>query len=81
MVTKTITITEDAYAVLARQKKKTESFSEEIVRLLKKKGSIMDLAGAWSDMDEGVAEQIRKNIEHSRNKWGKRALERMHDLS
>ncbi|MBI4148399.1 antitoxin VapB family protein [Candidatus Woesearchaeota archaeon] len=77
MATKTITVTEDAYAVLARQKKEDESFSEEIVRLLKKKGSILELAGAWGKMPQDIAGKMLSEIRESRSKWGARQKARL----
>ncbi|MFQ6128061.1 MAG: antitoxin VapB family protein [Thermoplasmata archaeon] len=46
MVTKTITVTEEAYKALAKEKKEGESFSELALRLTKK-GKIKDCFGTW----------------------------------
>lgn len=62
MATKTITITEYAYELLARVKFNNESFSDEIQRILQKKSSIMDLAGAWSNMEEKEADKMKEEI-------------------
>ena len=50
MATKTLTITEDAYDLLVRNKLDDESFSEEIKRLFtdKKRKPLSDFYGAWS---------------------------------
>lgn len=75
MAVKTITITEDAYKALADDKKQNESFSEVILRTHSKKGnveSIMKFAGAWSDMSDETAEEIKKHIEAMRSRAGKR---------
>jgi len=61
MATKTVTITEEAYNILKGKKRSTESFSEEIKRLLDKKGDILDLAGSWK-MSEKEAAQIKRDI-------------------
>ena len=66
MVTKTLTITEDAYDILARQKKEGESFSSEIRRLLGRKTRISDLAGSWSDVTEKEAEEMKGVIRRQR---------------
>lgn len=66
MVVKTITITKEAYEALASEKNKDESFSEVILRTHRKKGNVEDImkfAGAWSDMSEETAENIKKHIE------------------
>lgn len=54
MVTKTLTITEDAYGLLAESKLESESFSEEIRRIMgeKKSKSLMDFFGVLSE-EEG----------------------------
>lgn len=62
MVTKTISLTEEAYGRLAALKSSTESFSEEVMRLTGTSGSILDLAGSWSDLSEKDAEKMKKYI-------------------
>ena len=66
MVTKTITVTKEAYEKLASNKKEGESFSELINRNFAKKGNVEELmkfAGAWSDMTDKEADELKKNIE------------------
>ena len=63
MGTKTISIMDDVYDLLARQKKPDESFSEEIRRLVPKKGNIMDCAGLWAHMSDKESEEMKKYIE------------------
>lgn len=63
MATKTITIVKDAYKALKREKMENESFSEVILRLTKKEGSLMELAGAWKDMTDEEEGRIKKIIE------------------
>jgi predicted CopG family antitoxin len=60
---KTITITEEAYRLLAREKSGEESFSEVIKRLTSERGSLRDSAGAWNMSDEEEREifgELRK---------------------
>ena len=66
MATKTLTITEDAYDLLVENKMESESFSEEIRRLLskRKRRKLSDFFGILSK-EEGSAmihdlEKIRK---------------------
>lgn len=53
MVTKTLTITEDAYNLLAGAKYKDESFSEEIIRLFsnKRRRPLSDFCGILSQVE------------------------------
>ena len=62
MATKTITITEDAYYVLSRNKLPSESFSQVIKRSFEKKRSIMDLCGVWADISDKDAESMKTTI-------------------
>ena len=66
MTTKTITVMEDAYKLLLLNKKMEESFSEELRRILPKKKSIMEFAGAWKDMSEKETEEMKNNIKKLR---------------
>ena len=64
MVTKTLTIMEDAYQLLVQNKQKEESFSEEIRRLLdtkKSKKTFKDLFGILSE-EEGS--RMQKDLEN-----------------
>ena len=65
MTTKTLTIMEDAYEMLARAKRGDESFSD-VIRRLTKKGSIMEFAGAWSDLTNEEVKRMYSAIEDSR---------------
>ncbi len=53
---KTLTITEEAYQMLSREKKGKESFSEVIKRLANERGKLKDSYGAWTMTDEEEAE-------------------------
>ena len=65
MATKTLTIMEDAYNLLAENKMENESFSDEIRRILsvKKKRPLSDFFGILSE-EEG--EDILKALEWKR---------------
>jgi predicted CopG family antitoxin len=79
MGVKTITVTEEAYKMLAKEKKEDESFSEVIKRLTRERGKLSDSLGAWKMTDQEAQEifsslkrhwkkstvRIRGNAEHS----------------
>ena len=68
MATKTITIMNDAFKLLRRSKRKSESYSEVIRREFKEKSNIMELAGAWKDVtDKEVARMKRLTSTVSEN--------------
>jgi len=59
-----LTITEEAYKLLSREKKGNESFSREIERLARERGELKDSFGAWTMADEEKEEifsSLRKN--------------------
>lgn len=66
MATKTITIMDDAYTLLLRNKMNSESFSDVIRRFFSRKKSILEFAGAWDDMSEKEAEELKENIKKVR---------------
>ena len=67
MGTKTINIMDDVYDLLSTLKRPGESFSDEIRRLAKEKGSLLDLAGAWSDMSDEEVKRIKDRISERRS--------------
>ncbi len=52
MATKTISITEEAYEALLSEKQNSESFTQTILRLTKKKGKLADSFGKWKMTDQ-----------------------------
>ena len=66
MATKTITITTDAYDLLARNKLPLESFSQTIKRSFDKKKSILDLSGTWADISDKDATTMKETIDRMR---------------
>ncbi len=52
MATKTISITQEAYEALLREKMNKESFTEIILRITKKTGKLTDCFGTWKMTDE-----------------------------
>ena len=68
---------DDAYELLSRNKRKDESFSDVVRREFSKKGSILDLAGAWSDLSDKDAMEMEKAIKKSREYTRKHVMERI----
>jgi len=66
MTVKTITISLEAYNALLKEKKPGESFSDVILRLVRNRGDIMELAGAWSDLSD---EEVERFLEGTRRFW------------
>ncbi|MBI2661070.1 antitoxin VapB family protein [Candidatus Woesearchaeota archaeon] len=80
MGTKTISIMDDAYELLVRHKKPNESFSEEIRRLVPKKGNIMECAGLWADMSDKETWEMEKTINRLRKNSTKSLFRRVEEL-
>jgi predicted CopG family antitoxin len=74
MATKTLTIMDDVYDLLVRNKRVGESFSDVLRRVLSKKKSILEFAGAWADIDDEEAEEMKKNIKKLREDSTKELL-------
>lgn len=61
---KTISLSDEAYRRLKKQKLESESFSNEVIRLTQGKGKLSDLAGLFTkeeaeDLEKGVKEVRR----------------------
>jgi len=63
MGSKTVTISEEAYQALLKEKRKNESFSDTILRLTKRFGRIMESFGKWemsNEEEEKIEEDLNK---------------------
>ena len=76
MVTKTITVTKDAYEQLKALKKSGESFSETIKRVAGSKQDIMRFAGILSDISDKDIEEMKQSIRELRKRSVNRLRER-----
>ncbi|MHB1907595.1 MAG: antitoxin VapB family protein [Nitrososphaerales archaeon] len=72
MATKNISITEEAYSALQREKRHNESFTETILRLTEKSGKLADCYSSWN-----MNEQEEAKIKSDLSKGWKRATERL----
>jgi predicted CopG family antitoxin len=73
MGTKTISIKEEAYQALAREKLDKESFTETILRITRKSGKLAECFGAWKMTDE-EEEAIRSILSEGWHLAQERAL-------
>ncbi len=80
MGTKTISIMDDAYTLLASHKKNDESFSDTIRRVLTKRHDIMKFAGAFGHLSEDKKRRVRENVINIRKKMNDEMLERIKEL-
>lgn len=71
MGTKTISILDEAYDSLKREKEKDESFSDVILRLANKKGSIRESLGKWKMTDEEV-DRFMGELQRAWKEFGKK---------
>ena len=69
VVSKNITITEDAYLFLKKLKLENKSFSEVILSLKEKRNDVMSYAGSLKKADLKSIEKIRSK---TRIDWGER---------
>lgn len=76
MVTKTLTITKDAYEQLKMLKKPDESFSKVVKRITEDKQDIMRFAGILSDLSDKDFEEMKQSIRELR----KRSVSRLREL-
>ena len=60
-LTKNISMTDDAYKALRRERKSNESFTETILRLTERGGKLSDCFGAWK-MSRGEEVAIMKEL-------------------
>ncbi|MBI5331939.1 MAG: antitoxin VapB family protein [Candidatus Aenigmarchaeota archaeon] len=65
MTTKTITIIEDAYNRLKKEKENDESFSDVIIRITEKRSVLKDSFGKWETNDK----EMNKISDELKDSW------------
>jgi predicted CopG family antitoxin len=65
VASKNVALAEDAYNLLARQKRPGESFSD-VVRRIAGRPNPMDYVGAWSDMTDAEAARMKRDVKRWR---------------
>jgi len=81
MATKNISITEDAYELLARHKRLNESFSEVIREHFTKKKHLLDFAGMWSDIPEKEWNEFENKVKSVRTDMNSSFKKRINELN
>ena len=71
MGTKTISILDEAYDALAREKGDHESFSDVILKLTGRRGKLADSLGKWRDISNKEMEEIEKELDRVWKNWGR----------
>lgn len=61
-MTKTVSVTEEAYDALTREKREGESFTDVIIRLTKRRARLSDFAGIWKDIPEGDLKEAQEKL-------------------
>lgn len=61
-MTKTISITDEAYEALNREKRDRESFTDVIIRLTKR-ARLSDFAGIWKDIPESDLNEAEEKLQ------------------
>jgi len=74
MGTKTISIMDDAYKLLASKKIGEESFSDLIRRSFTKDRDIMKFAGSWKNVSDDRIKEIKDSIKELRKRSTKELL-------
>lgn len=64
---KTISLSDEAYKLLKRQKREKESFSEVVKRILAPKTKFSDFAGIWAAIPEEEIDEINRTIRQMRD--------------
>lgn len=77
MPTKTVSLSEDAYELLSREKRPGESFSDVVRRLTSKKHPLSYFAGAWKNMPAEKRQMIEDAIGTGRKKANEKTKKKL----
>lgn len=69
MASKNISLKEETYELISREKQPGESFSDTMERLVKRRGKLMDAVESWDEVDKDEVDGIEDNIEKARKKF------------
>lgn len=76
MTSKNVSLKEETYELISREKLPGESFSDTIERLVKRRGKLMDAVKSWDEVDKDEVDEIEENIEKARKKFTSEMKER-----
>jgi len=62
-MTKTISVTDEAYEALIREKRDAESFTDVIIRLTKRRARLSDFAGIWKDIPKSNLKEAQEKLQ------------------
>lgn len=68
MGSKNISITDEAYNALSRERRKGESFTEAIIRLTLRTGKLSDCFGTWEMSDKEKETIFERDLPKARRK-------------
>jgi predicted CopG family antitoxin len=74
MGSRIISLTDEAYDALSKEKRKGESFTEAILRLTRKNGKLSDCFGTW-EMSDKEEERVVKNLTKNWKRVGEHFIE------
>lgn len=69
MASKNVSLKEEVYEMVSREKIPGESFSDTLERLVRRRGKLMDAVLSWEVVDEDAVDEIESNIERVRKKF------------
>lgn len=71
MASKTISVKESVYALLARHKRPGESFSELFQHTFSGRRKLSDFKGAWANLPESDIKQMKDDVRTGRSGYGR----------
>lgn len=76
MTSRNVSLRDEVYELVSREKIPGESFSDTLERLVKRRGKLMDAVNSWEEVDEEEIDKIEKNVEKVRKRFTEDVKER-----
>ena len=77
MAIKTISLSEEVYELLVKEKRPEESFSDTVKRIIGRTRPLRDFAGAWKEMPPEFLREIRSKLHRAREVTNKKSRTRV----